>query len=269
MTQVNKHFTSIIIPIHNQLQYTKLCVESMYSFADPDRFELIVIDNASTDGSGDWLTGLGHLNLSVVRFDENKGVAPAWNEGLRRSKGNVIGVLNNDIILTPDWLENILKAFDDPMVWCACPLYSRFDLPEDFDELARQIHENKPVYQRIQHLTGFCFFVRAQAFNELGGFDEQFAMGWFEDSDFNMRLHRSGHPPVQVENVLIHHFESRTLINTPDFFDIYPDQNAEKFGKKWNIDNMPRGKDLVPEDLVDSIKAVQYPANYEVKKFKK
>jgi GT2 family glycosyltransferase len=83
-----------------------------------------------------------------------------------------------------------------------------------------------PCSFKIGNLTGFCFIVRREVFRIIGYFDEQFEKGLYEDADFNARLWHSGHPPVEAQNVLIHHFEGRTLINEPRFK--YYAVNAER-----------------------------------------
>lgn len=255
MKKAKPNFTSIIIPVHNELKYTQLCLASISSNTTQNTYEIIIIDNASTDGTSDYLASLSKL-VKVIKFEKNKGVAPAWNAGIQKARGEFLAFLNNDIIVPPNWLINILKAFEDPDVWCACPLHTRLNLPPDFASLAAEVATYKPIYQQLNHFLGFCFVLRRQAIDALGLFDEQFEMGWFEDTDFNYRLWQAGHPPVLVENALIHHFESRTLIHMPKFFDTYPNKNAERFGRKWNL-HVPR--QIPSEAYLNELRTVKFP----------
>ena len=101
----NIHLTSIIILTYNQLKYTKLCIESIRKFTYKNRYELIVVDNNSTDGTVSWLKEQDDIKL--ILNNENYGVAKGWNQGIELSKGENILLLNNDVIATPNWLYNL------------------------------------------------------------------------------------------------------------------------------------------------------------------
>lgn len=228
--------TSIIIPVYNQLEYTKQCLHYIKKLTPPELYELIVIDNASTDGADKFLASLP--DIKVFTAEKNLGVGPAWNIGIRLVQGEFLAIINNDIIVCPNWLENMLKAFDNPDIWCVCPRFTNMTLPENFEELALTISQNPPLYMPGV-MVGFFFIIRREVIDKLGLFDEQFETGWFEDTDFNYRLVNAGHPLMIVSNVLIHHFEGRTLVSIPNFFEVIAKRNAERFMKKWNLSDFP------------------------------
>lgn len=221
---------SIIVAVHNEAQYTKLFMESLSKFTPKNSYELIVIDNGSTDGT-DML--LKSSCAKVISLKKNIGVAPAWNIGIQKAKGEYLAFIHNDVILTPKWVENITKPFIDPDVWCVSPRLSRQNLPRDFSHLASAIN-SQPSKCTESYLERSCFIIRRQALEQLGNFDGNLKM-YYYDFDYQYRLLREGHPPVQVTNVAIHHFESRTALSIPDFFLDFKPNAWQYLHKKWNM----------------------------------
>ena len=107
-TKKESKFTSIIILTYNQLEYTKICIESIRKFTNPDSYEIIIIDNNSTDGTINWLKT--QEDVTVIYNNENLGFPKGCNQGIKIAKGDNILLLNNDTIVTPNWLSNMNKA---------------------------------------------------------------------------------------------------------------------------------------------------------------
>jgi hypothetical protein len=105
---------SIIIPVFNALDLTQQCIESIYRETGNIGYEVIIINNASRDGTTKWLKQKkGSLeNLKVVDLDQNIGFGPAVNIGMQNSKGEYIVILNNDTIVAPGWLDHLIAAFE-------------------------------------------------------------------------------------------------------------------------------------------------------------
>ena len=95
---------SLVIPVYNQLLHTMQCLESILRLPDKGG-ELIVVDNASTDGTPEYLKELD--GVTVIRNETNLGCAKAWNQGVQASKGDVIAILTNDIVVPPGWLPAV------------------------------------------------------------------------------------------------------------------------------------------------------------------
>ena len=96
---------SLVIPVYNQLDYTRQCLESIVRCTDQS-YELIIVDNASTDGTLEFLKDV--TQPTIITNQDNLGCAKAWNQGVRASHGDVIGILNNDIVVTPGWLKDLV-----------------------------------------------------------------------------------------------------------------------------------------------------------------
>ena len=98
---------SIVIPVFNQLKYTKLCLESIMQNTDYP-YELIFIDNGSTDDTPEYLHKVH--NARVIRNERNLGFPKAINQGIRESRGRYVVVLNNDTLVTPSWLSRMVRC---------------------------------------------------------------------------------------------------------------------------------------------------------------
>ncbi len=134
--------TSIILVTHNQLEFTKLCVESMDRHtAEP--YELIVVDNGSTDGTAEYLKSVGSrqwavgernrpVRMTVIANAENRGFPAAANQGIRAATGQQILLLNNDTLVTAGWLGRMLKGLEsDPTLGMVGPVSNFVSGPQN------------------------------------------------------------------------------------------------------------------------------------------
>jgi GT2 family glycosyltransferase len=101
---------SIIIPSLNGLQLLKTCLPSVFRQRFRD-MEIILVDNGSVDGTAEWVAA-HHPEVRQVRFTENRGFSAAVNEGIRRSTGRFLFLLNNDTEIDPDCLDHLVQAAD-------------------------------------------------------------------------------------------------------------------------------------------------------------
>ena len=105
------NIVTIIIPVFNQSQYTKQCLEKLFANTDSDRFELIVVDNNSTDETPGLLLSFGN-KVTVITNSVNMGFASACNQGARAASGRYILFLNNDTEVQPGWLEPLVETLE-------------------------------------------------------------------------------------------------------------------------------------------------------------
>jgi GT2 family glycosyltransferase/tetratricopeptide (TPR) repeat protein/2-polyprenyl-3-methyl-5-hydroxy-6-metoxy-1,4-benzoquinol methylase len=235
--------TSIVIVTHNQLPYTRQCVESILSRTD-EAYELILVDNGSSDGTVSYLNSIE--GAKVVLNRENRGFAPANNQGIRIAQGRQILLLNNDTIVTTGWLEGMLEAlYDRPDTGLVGPVSNSVSgpqqIPVTYSDLASM---DGFAWQRrglrdmteVDRLVGFCLLMRREVLDEIGLLDEQFEVGCFEDDDFCRRALQSGYKAFIAGHVFIHHFGSVTFRASGLDFNEIMEKNRLRFDEKWRVE---------------------------------
>jgi N-acetylglucosaminyl-diphospho-decaprenol L-rhamnosyltransferase len=220
---------SLVIPVYNQLMHTMQCVESIQRLPDQPG-DLIIIDNASTDGTSEYLKG---LDLRVITNAMNLGCAKAWNQGVRASRGDIIGILNNDIVVTTGWLPALLSFMERTGCGIVSPAMREGPLDYELDRYAAEYTTACRTATR-RGLRGPCMLMRRAVFDRIGLFDEAFVYGGCEDIDFLWRAEKAGFTATVTGSAFIHHFGMVTqkAIKRQES-QSYPAQNLEHFKNKW------------------------------------
>lgn len=235
---------SIVVLTLNQLELTKICFESLYRHTT--EFELVVIDNGSTDGTIDYLSALSRERKNVrVRFNRsNRGFAGGCNQGIAIATGEHIVLLNNDTIVTEGWLETLLRASDQPAVGIVGPRSNyvvglqlvedaRYDL-DGLEEFARQWKARHFRQSReVNRVIGFCMLIRREVIETIGGLDTSFGTGNYEDDDYCLRALVAGFRILVVDEVFIHHFGNATFKGERIDYRETLQRNWELFKRKW------------------------------------
>jgi GT2 family glycosyltransferase len=212
---------SIVIPVHDKAGLTKRCLDAI--FAEPPRvsFEIVVVDDASTDSTRELLASYGDA-VTVVRQDENAGFATSCNAGAQTARGSMLLFLNNDTIPVAGWLD-LLVAFaaERPQ---AAVVGSKLLFPNETIQHAgvvicqdgnpRHIYAGFPrdhpaveKSRRFQAVTAACALVRRDAFEQANGFDTTFRNG-LEDVDLCLRLGELGYEVHYCHESVLYHLES-------------------------------------------------------------
>jgi GT2 family glycosyltransferase/tetratricopeptide (TPR) repeat protein len=248
-TATRTELASLIILCCNERAYTELCLESVLLHTRAP-YELILVDNGSTDGTDAYLEALraksGPVRVEVIHNPQNLGFPKGCNQGLQKAKGRFLVLLNNDTIVTQGWLEGLIAwaVHDDMRVglvgatsnYCPPPQQVAFDYAdrpglEAF--AARRRHEYAGKAVEVERLTGFCLLVRRDLLEEVGGFDERFGAGFFDDDDLCVRARRAGFHLLVAQGVYIHHFGSRTFAGQGIDCQEQLRSNFERFVAKW------------------------------------
>jgi GT2 family glycosyltransferase len=171
---------SIIVPVFNQLDFTKICVDSIIEMSKDYDYEIIIVSNGSTDGTIEYLE---KNKLIFLAYPNPLGYGEAINRGVCVSRGEYLIFLNNDTkILGPNWIKLLVQPFlEDPKVGITGPLMSW----------------SPDVQSRF--LIFFCVMVPRTIINEIGLLDsETFGVGFGEDIDYCMKVKKAGYRVVQV-----------------------------------------------------------------------
>jgi hypothetical protein len=199
--------TSIILVTHNQWAYTKACLDSIRKRTTVP-YELIVVDNGSTDGTVDCLSRSPDVRL--ITNESNLGFPRAANQGIETATGEQILLLNNDTIVTTGWLRRLLDALDSQ--WKAGrvgPLSNNVSgeqrIPAGYDELSQldgfawdlsRAHHGQTI--ATDRLVGFCLLFKRELVDQIGLLDEQFGIGNFEDDDYCRRAVEAGYRKYHI-----------------------------------------------------------------------
>ncbi|MDI6894294.1 MAG: glycosyltransferase family 2 protein [Bacillota bacterium] len=242
-----KYEVSIIIPTYNKVNYTRRCLEALATYTPGDLYEVIIVDNGSTDATRGFLKSLeGDVRLLLNPL--NQGFARACNAGAEVAQGRLLLFLNNDTEPLPGWLNNLLAvAAAEPQIGAVgCKLLFPDDTVQHagvvvgLDPITGQLHPYHLYYrfdgldplvnrQRdLQAVTGACLLIPKDLFSELGGFDERYYNG-YEDVDLCFRVRQEGHRVIYTPRAKLIHHES---ISGPERFR-KSRENLEILNSRW------------------------------------
>lgn len=232
---------SIIIPVFNHAHLTRECLEAISALQDRSTFELIIVDNHSTDETPQLLQAL-EGDVTVLRHPENRGFASACNSGARVAYGEYLIFLNNDTRPLTGWIDALVnRAKQDPSIGA---VGAKLVYPEgDIQHAGVAFNARRIPYHIFQHfgaehpavnearemkaVTAACMLVPSHVFKQLNGFDEGYRNG-FEDIDFCMRLARAGFRIMYEPNSVVVHREE-TSQGRKDF----DSENLHRFLSLW------------------------------------
>ncbi|MEL0678206.1 glycosyltransferase [Clostridioides difficile] len=244
-TKKESKFTSIIILTYNQLEYTKICIESIRKFTNPDSYEIIIIDNNSTDGTINWLKT--QEDVTVIYNNENLGFPKGCNQGIKIAKGDNILLLNNDTIVTPNWLSNMNKALWSSKEigavgtvsnYCSYnqEIHVNYNNIEEMLEFAYNFNKsNTSLWYYRNKLIGYCLMIKKEVLDKVGLLDEIFTPGNFEDDDISFRMLLSGYKLFLCKDTFIHHFGSISFKSSNNSYHELLKVNSNKFKDKWEF----------------------------------
>ena len=241
---VRRRSVSIVIPVYNRVDLTVQCLEAIGQTTSGD-FEVVVVDDASTDGTAELLARFGSA-LTVVRHDENHGFARACNDGARVARGDFLVFLNNDTQPRPGWLDALVGAADaapDVGAVGARLLYpdgtiqhAGIGFTRDFEPF--HLHQGSPADapavtddRDCEAVTGACLLVPRAVYAEVGGFDEGYRM-YFEDIDLCLRIRATGRRVRYAAKSVVVHLERAS---SPTFAQAYAANRVsrERFRARW------------------------------------
>ncbi len=240
---------SIIILAHNQLDHTRLCLDSIHAHT-PLPHELILVDNASTDGTAEFFRSLAaqQSNVTVITNRKNLGFAAGNNPGLAVAKGECVVLLNNDTVVTAGWLEKMLAALQrHPDIGIVGPMSNYVAGPQlvkdagyrDLQELPQFAAEWSRTHagrsMEISRAVGFCLLARRSLIDRIGGLDVQFGSGNFEDDDFCLRAGFAGFRICIAQDAFVHHTGSQTFLGAKIDYRESMLRNWQLFKAKWGM----------------------------------
>jgi GT2 family glycosyltransferase/2-polyprenyl-3-methyl-5-hydroxy-6-metoxy-1,4-benzoquinol methylase len=241
---------SIVMLTFNRLDVTRQAIESLRrSRRQPD--ELIIVDNGSRDDTPAYLGGLEREGVRVIRNAENRGVAAGWNQGLRAATGDCLMVLNNDVLVSEDWLDRMVRtAWSVPragLVGCRTNyvggpqrLTPDYDDLDDFPLFARRYAALADAsWFELPRVVAVALLWRREVYDRVGGFDERFHPANCEDDDYCVRALAAGYRNLVANDVYIHHIGSVTQSANALGPDALVGANRQRLHAKWGAAAAP------------------------------
>jgi GT2 family glycosyltransferase len=264
---------SIVIVTCDGLVFTKLCLTGLLSREWNPLDEVIIVDNASTDGTLEYLEEVARLNpfVRLVHNDRNRGFAAANNQAFSIAKGEKLVLLNADTLTPAGWLDPLLGWLEDPNVGLVGPVTNRtcneaqidvdYRTYEEMERFAREYADNhRGQSSEVSMLAMFCLAMRRNLLDEVGSLDEQFEIGMFEDDDYSHRVRRHGHTILCAEDLFVHHFGQAAFgaLRATGNFDRLFAENRRRFESKWGVSWKPHNRRITQQyrKLRESIKEI-------------
>jgi len=198
---------TVVIPVLDQLSYSRQCVESLVAGGTPAD-SILVIDNGSSDDTPAWLAA--HPEIRSIRNGVNLGCGGAWTQGALVAESEWVVLLNNDIVAPAGAIDSLLDAAERHGLGVASPALVEGTLDYDFAAHAATFRAAMAGTIRPGWFHGVCFAVRWPVFEAIGFPDTDRRLGGREDVEFLVRCQRSGIAVGTVGDSLLHHFGSIT-----------------------------------------------------------
>jgi GT2 family glycosyltransferase len=227
---------SIYLPVWNELSYTQQCMDTLLRHTNYP-FELIVINNGSSDGTTQYLKNLNPntpyiRDYKIITNIYNLGTTKAGNQGLRAANGDFISHISNDIIFEENWLSELIGYLEkNPKSGAVCP-YTLLGGDQGTYPERKQKHLEETKGEPSQGLLAACYVMTREVVEIVGYYDEQFEVSSWEDVDYYWRMLRSGFKPECLHKVVLYHYG---MITRRHFKGDYEKENHKKFCKKYDL----------------------------------
>ncbi|MDO4888433.1 MAG: glycosyltransferase [Actinomycetaceae bacterium] len=237
---------SVVIPVYQHWDETLRCLVSLEQTYAPFGYEVIVVDDASGDGTADRLEDIG--GLKIIRHESNTGFVGACNSGIAAARGEYVALLNNDTEVTPYWLQALVDCLADPSIGL---VGSRLVYPDGtLQEAGAHIFsdgsgwnygrgqnpENHSfTYRRdVDYCSGASILVRKSILDELGGLDTRFMPAYYEDTDLAFSTRKLGYRVVyEPRSLVVHHEGVSHGTDVTSGVKAHQEINRVKFVEKW------------------------------------
>jgi len=213
-------YASVIVVNYNSLNDLERLLPSLVADAAASGYEIIIVDNASVDGSAEYVETT-YPGVIVIRTRSNLGFGHANNLGARHGTGEYLAFLNPDTVVAPGWLDALIAALRvEPRAGLATSEVRLLGKPDHINTCGNDVHytglalcrglgsqasplaEDRPV--EVGAVSGAAFAMRKDLFERLGGFDGDFFM-YVEDTDLSWRARLAGYKSIYVPGSVVYH----------------------------------------------------------------
>ncbi len=248
--QYDQPVVSIVIPVYNKWEYTAACLRSLLEVKCRYSFEVIVVDDQSSDETADRLANIE--GLTQLRNEKNLGFVGSCNHGAAKARGEYLVLLNNDTQLTEGWLDELIDTFarePDAGLVGARLIYPDGTLQESggivFSDgsgwnYGRGKDAENPEYhflREVDYCSGACIALKTKYFHKIGALDARYAPAYYEDTDLAFKVRESGLKVfIQPLSAVIHHEGITSGTDTSTGTKKYQLINQKKFVERWQAE---------------------------------
>jgi GT2 family glycosyltransferase len=244
----------VVVVCYGGLELTRACLASLLASETWPRLEVIVVDNASPDGTADFLRGFERRDPRVraVLNDENRGFAAANNQGLALADGEVLVLLNNDTVVPPGLIGRLVAHLRrDEAIGLLCPTTNfcgnEAKIDAGYADLrglpgfaARRARAYAGRTLDLETAAMYCVAMRRGVVDAVGPLDEGYGVGMFEDDDFSRRVRLAGFRVACAEDAYVHHVGQSAFAKLPrEEYDAIWRRNQTYFEQKWGVSWRP------------------------------
>ncbi len=253
---------SLIIPTRDGLELLRGCVRSILSRTTYENYEIIIVDNGSTDtGTLDYMDEISQrANVRVLKYDKPFNYSAINNFAVAQAHGSIVGLINNDIeVISPDWLGEMVSWSAQAEIGCVgAKLFYANDTVQHagvvlgLGGVAGHSHKHFPrnhagyffrlqVLQNYSAVTAACLLVRKEVYDEVGGLNAEDLTVAFNDVDFCLKVREAGYSNVWSPFAELYHLESisRGTDESPE--------RIERFEKEINFMKSQWGAELLSD----------------------
>jgi len=217
----------IVTVVSGSLEITKNYIESVINNTKIS-FRLIVVDNKSDSVTIGYLRGLKDTlkdRLTLIENSVNLGWIKAVNQGLKISTAPYACIMNNDVVVSNIWLDNMVEVMDkNPKIGLMNPRWEK-----------RKFEGLKGDYIETDWCRGFCILTKREVINKIGGFDETYGFGYWEDHDYSVRAIKAGYICGLALNSFVDHIKNvsvKSSMKQKEWDELFA-KNRDTFEKKW------------------------------------
>jgi|GEM_PF-404064 len=258
---------SIIIPVYNKLALTHGCLKAILANTAFPNYEVIVVDNGSTDDTADYLRNFEDPRVRSVFLQDNSGYVGGCNAGADSASGQLLVFLNNDTEVQPGWLQALVSTTEERSDCGAVGaklVYPNGTLQEAgsivFSDgngwnFGRNMNPKDPRFnylREVDYCSGAALMVRRSIWDKLGGFDERYAPAYYEDTDLCFGVRKAGYKVYYQPQSVVVHLEGQTAgVDLQSGYKKYQVINRKKFVEKWS-EELKKQSENHPGNVVEA-----------------